>query len=81
MSMKSLPSVRFNAQLMAEDMAERGWEIKDLVARTDDVSQRTAYRFLSGELQTVRTGKALAKALGRSLGRYLIRSSDEAVAS
>lgn len=80
MSMNSLPSVRFNTQLMAEDMAAKGWDVKDLAGKTKDVSLRTTYRFLTGELQTIRTAKALAEALGRSLGRYLVRSSEANVA-
>lgn len=83
MAMNSLPSVRFNTQLMTEDMAAKGWEIKDLAAQTSNISLRTAYRFFTGELQTIRTARSLAAVLGQPIDRYLIRASDsaEAVAS
>ena len=51
-------------------MASKGWDIKDL-ARSADISNRTVYRFLNGEIQTIRTVKKLATALGYSVRRYL----------
>lgn len=71
--------VGFNAQLMAEDMALKGWRPTDL-ARAARVSDMTVYRFLSGESQTAPTAKKLAAALRRSLRRYLVTQSTEAVA-
>lgn len=67
----------FNGQLMAEDMASRGWQRKDL-ARRGRTSAMTVGRFLSGEFQTPRTAKKLAKALGHDVERYLIRSTEAA---
>lgn len=78
MSNTSSTPVRFNAQLMAEDMARKGWNKLQLATRAG-VADMTVIRFLRGE-QTAATAKKLAKALGRSIDRYLIRS-DEAVAS
>lgn len=71
--------IQFNAQLMAEDMAAKGWTKLDLANRAG-VADMTVIRFLRGERQTAPTAKKLAKALGRSIERYLVRSS-EAVAS
>ena len=76
----NLPRASFNGQLVVDDMAAKGWEIKDL-AREAEVSLRTAYRFLCGELQTVYTAKQIARALGRPVGRYLIRSGSQAVSA
>lgn len=64
-------TVRFNAALMAEDIALRGWLPIDL-ARKAGTSDMTVYRFLDGRSQTPRTAKKLAKALGYSVRRYLI---------
>lgn len=69
---------RFNATLLADDIALRGWLPIDL-ARKARVADMTVYRFLSGERQTARTAKKLAGALGYSVRRYLI-ASREAVA-
>lgn len=65
------PTVRFNGQLMAEDMAIKGWNKLDL-ARRADVADMTVIRFLRGDHQTGKTANKLAKALGRSVRRYLI---------
>lgn len=73
------PIVRFNAQLLAEDMALKGWSKLDL-ATAAGVADMTVIRFLRGERQTPQTVKKLAKALGHSVRRYLI-SSREAIAS
>lgn len=72
-------TVRYNVQLMAEDMALRGWSPVDL-ARRACVADMSVYRFLRGERQTAPMAKKLAEALGRSVRRYLISSSSEAVA-
>jgi transcriptional regulator with XRE-family HTH domain len=77
MSTKALP-VQFNAQLLAEDMALKGWNKND-IARRARVSDMTVIRFLRGERQSAKTAKRLATALGHSVRRYLIASS-EAVA-
>lgn len=71
---------RFDAGLMADDLALKGWLPIEL-ARRAGVADMTVYRFLSGESQTAPTAKKLAKALGRPLSRYLIASSSrEAIA-
>lgn len=70
--------VRFNAQLMAEDLALKGWSKLEL-AQKAGVADMTVIRFLRGEHQTGKTAKKLARALGFSPRRYLI-SSREAVA-
>jgi transcriptional regulator with XRE-family HTH domain len=72
--------VRFHAQLMAEDMALKGWTKLDLATEAG-VSDMTVIRFLRGERQTAPTAKKLAAALGRSVKRYLISTASEAVAS
>ena len=73
------PTVRFNRQLMAEDMAVKGWAKLDL-ARKARVADMTVIRFLRGDQQTARTAKKLAQALGHSVQRYLISSQRSAVA-
>lgn len=70
--------IRFDARLMSEDAALKGWSKSDL-ARKARVSDMTVIRFLRGASQTAPTAKKLARALGHDVGRYLIRSS-EAVA-
>ena len=70
--------VQFDSQLIAEDMALKGWTKLDLANRAG-VSDMTVIRFLRGQSQTAPTAKKLAKALGHSIRRYLI-SSREAVA-
>lgn len=65
------------------DMAAKGWESKDL-ATVSDVSEMTISRFLRGEVQTVKTARKIALALGRSPRYYLLResnSTEEQVAS
>lgn len=78
MSPATTPIIRFNAQLMAEDLALKGWSKAQLAQRAG-CADMTVYRFLSGERQTGKTAKKLAKALGFPARRYLI-SSREAVA-
>lgn len=73
------PTVRFNTQLLAEDMAIKGWSKLDLANRAS-VADMTVIRFLRGDQQTARTAKKLATALGYSVRRYLIPSQQEAVA-
>jgi len=62
---------RFDTSAMQGDMAAKGWLPVDL-ARKAGVSHMTVARFFSGEFQTARTAKKLAKALGRSLRSYLL---------
>jgi transcriptional regulator with XRE-family HTH domain len=71
------PRIAFNARLMAEDLAAKGWTMLTLSQKAG-VADMTVIRFLRGERQTAPTAKKLATALGRSIERYLIR---EAVAS
>lgn len=77
MSTRSLPAVRFNVQLIVEDMVAKGWDV-DGLASAAGLSQRTVYRFVSGELQTIRSGRLIAKALGRSARRYVIPTEEAA---
>lgn len=65
---------KFDVVLMADDLARLGWFPVDL-ARRADVSHMTVSRFLHREVQTARTAKKLAEALGFSVSRYLIPSS------
>lgn len=69
---------RFNADLMEQDLTERGWLPADL-ARKAKVSHMSVSRFLSGERQTARMAKKLATALGRSVRRYLLSSVEVGV--
>lgn len=71
------PLVTFNTQLLAEDLAVKGWNKLELACRAG-VSDMTVIRFLRGERQTNRTAKKLAGALGYSVRRYLVRQSQEA---
>jgi transcriptional regulator with XRE-family HTH domain len=73
------PQVRFNGQLMAEDMALKGLSKLELALKAG-VSDMTVIRFLRGERQTGKTARKLSKALGQRVERYLVRSR-EAVAS
>lgn len=70
-----LPRLAYNGKLAFEDMVAKSLEIEDVV-RKSKLSQRTVYRFFSGELQTSNTAKRIAKALGYSTRRYLIRSEE-----
>ena len=74
------PIVCFDVQLLAEDMAAKGWNKLDL-ARVAQVSDMTVIRFLRGERQTAPTAKKLATALGRSVRRYIISDRSEAVSA
>jgi plasmid maintenance system antidote protein VapI len=78
-------TVRFDGELMAEDVALKGWKPLELAKRAK-VADMTVYRFLRNERQTAPIAKKLARALGyRTAKRYLIssrtpRPSREAVA-
>lgn len=63
--------MRYDVQLLAEDMAIKGWNNKTLGLRAD-LSDMTVIRFLRGDHQTAGTAKKLASALGYSVRRYLI---------
>jgi transcriptional regulator with XRE-family HTH domain len=65
------PRVSYDTQLMAEDMAAKGWTKLQLANRAE-VADMTVIRFLRGERQTAPTAKKLAKALGHSVRRYLV---------
>lgn len=71
-------SIRFDGSKAAYDMTAKGWEIADL-ARHSRLSTRTVYRFISGEVQTSKTARAIAKALGFSVRRYLQEAAQEVV--
>lgn len=73
------PVVRFNARLLAEDMAAAGLGKLDLAKRAG-VSDMTVIRFLRAERQTARTAKKLAKALGKSVRRYIVAEPSQEVA-
>lgn len=64
-------TTRFDAELMASDMAKKGWMQSDM-ATAAGVASSTVGRFLSGKFQTTRTAVKLAKALGYSVRRYLV---------
>ena len=68
------PRVAFNVQLMAEDMARKGFNKLELATKAG-VSDMTVIRFLRGENQTGKTAKKLAKALGRSIERYIVSAA------
>lgn len=72
--------VAYDTRRMEVDMAARGWEAKDLAAAAD-VSEMTVSRFLRGDVQTVKTARKLALALGRTPRSYLKSSNSEALAS
>lgn len=62
-------AIRYDVNLLAEDMADRGWFQKELAAKAG-VSEMTVTRFLRGE-QTAKTAKKIANALGyRTARRY-----------
>lgn len=76
---KSSSGARWNVALLRDDMDGLGMLPIDL-ARKTGLSHMTVGRFFSGERQTARTAKKLAKALGYSIRRYLI-TERQAVAS
>lgn len=63
------PKVVYDVGRLRLDMAKAGWLPIDL-SRRSGVSHTTVGRFLSGERQTARTAKRLARALGYSVRRY-----------
>lgn len=71
--------IRYDVDRMVEDMALVGFLPTDL-ARKARVSDMTVSRFLRGEIQTARTAKKLARALGHTSRRYIV-SARLAVAS
>lgn len=73
------PVIRFDAQLMAEDMAGLGLRKNDL-ARLAGVADMTVIRFLRGEFQTAATNAKLARALGRQPARYILSARRPALA-
>lgn len=56
-------------------MSDRGWMPRD-IARIAGISHRQVNRFLGGEVQTAKTAKKLADAMGYSPRRYVIRSQE-----
>jgi transcriptional regulator with XRE-family HTH domain len=65
-----LAPANYDVSRMADDITRKGWLPVDL-ARAAKVSHMAVSRFLSGERQTARMAKKLAKALGYSIDRYL----------
>lgn len=79
MAIRLLPRVAYNGQLMAEDAASKGWGPRELASLANGaLSQRTVYRFLSNEVQTVATATVLAGLLDKPVERYIVRSSSSA---
>jgi len=68
----------YNVGLIQQDMTSKGWLPVDL-ARRAGISHMTVARFLSGQHQTARMAKKIAKALGHDVPRYLV--TQEQVAS
>lgn len=68
----------YDTAVLEEDAAERGWNQADL-ARVTGLHKATVARFFSGDIQTAKTAKALADALGRPVRRYLVRKSAAAL--
>jgi lambda repressor-like predicted transcriptional regulator len=62
----------WNVDLMASDMALRGWAVRVLAERSGK-NYHTVNKFLLGTVQTPKTAKAIAQALGHSTRRYLLR--------
>jgi len=69
--------LRFDGRKLARDMAGKPWDVQEL-AQKARLSQRTVYRFINNEVQTLSTARALAKALGFSTRRYLLASEEPA---
>jgi len=77
----SQPQVKYNRQLLAEDMAAMGWTKRDLALRAG-VSDMTVIRFLRGDHQhTGPTMKKLATALGWDVRRYIVPVSEERISA
>lgn len=62
----------YDARLIAEDMALRGWNNRGL-ARAAGVSPQTVMRFLNGSAQTPKTAALIANAFGYGIARYFSR--------
>ena len=71
------PVVRYDMQLLAEDMAVRAWMPNDL-ARAAGVDNATIWHFLRGSRRTPKTLGKIAKALGYKPARYVIRTKGRA---
>jgi plasmid maintenance system antidote protein VapI len=65
------PKPRFDGSLLTADLARRGWTEVDLAYRAK-MHPRTVYRFVTGEVQTIRTADRLARAIGYSPRRYFV---------
>lgn len=63
------PKAQWRIERMTADMALRGWNTSTL-AREAGMSFKRADRFLRGDVQTAKTAKMLADALGYSIRRY-----------
>ena len=63
--------VLYDRELMRDDMAIRAWLQTD-IARRSKLSDDTISKFFRGMNNSVRTAKAIAKALGHPVSRYLI---------
>lgn len=64
------PVIHFDTQLMAEDLAAKGW-LRAELARRAKVSDASCYRFFQGRQRTATVAKKLAKALGQKPERYI----------
>lgn len=81
MTTAATPAMRvsWDVQLIAEDMAVKGWHKREL-ARRAKLGHATIVRFLSGERQTAVTAAKIAKALRQDTERYLIRRDRDRMA-
>lgn len=68
---------RYDVALIEDDMARKGWLSTDL-AKAAGLADMTIGRFLKAEVQTARTAKKIARALGRPVSRYYIPKSEAA---
>ena len=68
------PRARYDAQRIVDDAGAKGWMLSDL-AREAGLSVKTVTLFVRNEIQTPKTAKKLARALGRSPAAYLIREA------
>lgn len=69
-----LPVVSYDRQRIAEDIAARGWSVRD-AARVAGIGYRTLYRFLGGEcVPATKTVASITKALGTIPETYIQRS-------
>ncbi len=67
---KQHPRDIWKANLMAADIARRGWVAKDL-ADAAGVAVSSVTRWLNGEHRTARMAKKMAFALGHPVDRYV----------